>query len=746
MTELRTGQLIGETSFFTTSAKSARQSEGTDGFMQSLKQTGAISDSEQTAVKTPSSSAPKAEKPVESVSADSGADFRETSPTGKIKIDEKAVKELNDLRGSASEETDAVTVSGGLDGLNGGENSSEQDSAAALSGQENAIPVKSLTEQAREALENAIIKAFMELKDPDKQQEEFEEKLLLFLMKLVDGINGKTDKKSPLTSDAEDEDEKKIGGTLMEIIDSMLENAAKNAEMNGDQTAKSDVSFIGDYFLNLEEAANVEESELTLDEFGIQPKPAIKAVEPQLYPERENIFGRGERIGIDPVIPPVQTQSQGSEAAADSAGNTVTAENTADAAAIDPIHTEETVRGSENASAAVNRSNASLKFVGQNGGEQAENGTGLPVTEQAGSLEKNFGANVGNENGGYAQNTANLTETVSEAPVGAAFDNAVKTAEGLAKPEAAELSVGAAQDEAAVLETAAGAAVNKAVPAGEANGLEAPVPVISEDNSAYLYEQIALNVYSDVKSALKASYAEKTAVTVSAPFSEDSAVVRTENTETENELDELARLFGLRKEETRPLTEGSEEDNSEASASFGGNTYKGTEKNDENIIRENIFGADISITSVKPAEAPIPRTLPTGGSVSRVVTQIVNQILANIPEQGQETTLTVTLNPETLGKISLKLVENAGRISVTVTAESRETAAILASRAENVQESMRDQGTQLEKYQVVYGAEQDGRADQQNYEGSSKNPYVRDTEAESEDSEGEFEKILFGEI
>ena len=54
---------------------------------------------------------------------------------------------------------------------------------------------------------------------------------------------------------------------------------------------------------------------------------------------------------------------------------------------------------------------------------------------------------------------------------------------------------------------------------------------------------------------------------------------------------------------------------------------------------------------------------------------------------------------------------------------------------------MRDQGTQLEKYQVVHGAEQDGRAEQQNYEGSSKNPYVRNIEEDGDD-DGEFEKVL----
>ena len=205
---------------------------------------------------------------------------------------------------------------------------------------------------------------------------------------------------------------------------------------------------------------------------------------------------------------------------------------------------------------------------------------------------------------------------------------------------------------------------------------------------------------------------------------------------SESEFDELARLFGVKKKES-PLAEGESE---EADAYFGNAKEEKSDAKSDNG-EEDISFSDVKLVSSKPIEAPIPRSLPIGGAVNRVVTQVVNQILANLPEKGQETTLLVTLNPETMGRISIKLVENAGKLSVTISADNKETAAILASRAENVQESMRDQGTQLEKYQVVYGAEQDGRAEQQNYEGSSKNPYVRNIEEDGDD-DGEFEKVL----
>ncbi|MDE7281021.1 MAG: flagellar hook-length control protein FliK [Ruminiclostridium sp.] len=101
------------------------------------------------------------------------------------------------------------------------------------------------------------------------------------------------------------------------------------------------------------------------------------------------------------------------------------------------------------------------------------------------------------------------------------------------------------------------------------------------------------------------------------------------------------------------------------------------------------------------------------------------------------TTLTMTLNPESLGKITMKVSEEAGKISLVVTAHNKETAEILTQRMEAMQQAAKDSGTQLEKYQVVYGPEQDSRAGQQNYDGSSKNPYVRqDIEETQKDENG----------
>ncbi|MCH5200140.1 MAG: flagellar hook-length control protein FliK [Oscillospiraceae bacterium] len=152
-----------------------------------------------------------------------------------------------------------------------------------------------------------------------------------------------------------------------------------------------------------------------------------------------------------------------------------------------------------------------------------------------------------------------------------------------------------------------------------------------------------------------------------------------------------------------------------------------------------------------PFEAAIASTVPQitltrafeGGErgAQQIVTQIVSEVFNQLPEAGGTTTFVMTLNPESLGKVTVKIVEEAGKISVSVAAHERRTAEILSQRFDTLQTAMKENGTQLEKYQVVYAPEKDEGAGQQNFDGSSKNPYVKQDDEEGED-DGKFAEIL----
>lgn len=246
------------------------------------------------------------------------------------------------------------------------------------------------------------------------------------------------------------------------------------------------------------------------------------------------------------------------------------------------------------------------------------------------------------------------------------------------------------------------------------------------DGEETMYSKLAENVYRDVYETFKN---ETDQIQQVQPVSDLTPIQKpnvSDRKAVSDELDELSRLFGIRKEpEVKQLPIDDEDSD------------KPSEISKETPVEE------ISVVSSKVPDAPRTIVFDLGESgIKQVVTQIVTEIMHNLPQRDGETTLTMTLNPESLGRISIKLVENAGKLSVSIVAENKETAAMLASRYENIQESLRDNGTQLEKYQVVYGAEQDGRAEQQNYEGSSKNPYVRQDEEHDEGNDGQFRELL----
>ncbi|MCL2086343.1 MAG: flagellar hook-length control protein FliK [Oscillospiraceae bacterium] len=84
-----------------------------------------------------------------------------------------------------------------------------------------------------------------------------------------------------------------------------------------------------------------------------------------------------------------------------------------------------------------------------------------------------------------------------------------------------------------------------------------------------------------------------------------------------------------------------------------------------------------------------------------VLSQITTEILAKmeaLPPKGM--TFEMELNPAQLGKIVIKLVSQAGKVSLEITAGRQETAALLQNRAENMTAILRANGVELETYQV----------------------------------------------
>lgn len=207
-------------------------------------------------------------------------------------------------------------------------------------------------------------------------------------------------------------------------------------------------------------------------------------------------------------------------------------------------------------------------------------------------------------------------------------------------------------------------------------------------------------------------------------------------TELPDEFAELRKLIDDMKKTHEDEEEPEEEnDDEEKEVGVGGKGVKGDDKS-------NIISA-ISVKSSEPGEAAVAKSFSMERSgAKQILSQIATEVLNNMPKEKRTVALVMTLTPENLGKVTLKITEQAGKLNVVVTAHNKETAEILASRMDGLQEALKDSGTQLEKYQVVYGPEQESDARQQSFDGSSKNPYVRDDDEEGNDKDGEFIELL----
>lgn len=124
---------------------------------------------------------------------------------------------------------------------------------------------------------------------------------------------------------------------------------------------------------------------------------------------------------------------------------------------------------------------------------------------------------------------------------------------------------------------------------------------------------------------------------------------------------------------------------------------------------------------------------PEAMHVSPPEVQAAEQILDRIQQmQSDHTEFTMVLNPEALGKITVKLAVAGEKVSVEITADDPRTGAMLAARSEGLQNMLRDGGVQLEKCQIV-SEHEDTQFNEQSYEGSSKNPYSRNDDEEGSD-------------
>ena len=128
------------------------------------------------------------------------------------------------------------------------------------------------------------------------------------------------------------------------------------------------------------------------------------------------------------------------------------------------------------------------------------------------------------------------------------------------------------------------------------------------------------------------------------------------------------------------------------------------------------------------SDQPIVFTRTDGTEISVKPSDIIEQatklIEKAVEETKEQSEYSLVLNPEELGRITVKLIKAAdGAVSVTIAAENAHTQRVLEQHSELMQNNLRSNGMNLASWQTVDESRQEAYA--QDYNGSSKNPYFR---------------------
>lgn len=148
------------------------------------------------------------------------------------------------------------------------------------------------------------------------------------------------------------------------------------------------------------------------------------------------------------------------------------------------------------------------------------------------------------------------------------------------------------------------------------------------------------------------------------------------------------------------------------------------------------------------AESPVVFTRQDGAEITVKPSEVAQQVSGKITERAADlkegdVEYSITLDPEDLGRITVRMTKTAdGAVSVSIAAENSKTMKIIEDNGSAIQDTLRQNGVQLENWQTVSESRQEPQA--QDYQGSSKNPYrENENHRQDDDRDGEsFAEII----
>lgn len=124
------------------------------------------------------------------------------------------------------------------------------------------------------------------------------------------------------------------------------------------------------------------------------------------------------------------------------------------------------------------------------------------------------------------------------------------------------------------------------------------------------------------------------------------------------------------------------------------------------------------------------------------ISDMAEFVSEHAPKANGRSTLTVVLTPETLGKITVRMANESGKLTVEILTETQAAKELLQAKSEQLAYALRNDDVELTSYKVETSQ---GELFQRDFDGSSKNPYRQQSHGQQKNDTDDFEDLL-GEI
>lgn len=124
------------------------------------------------------------------------------------------------------------------------------------------------------------------------------------------------------------------------------------------------------------------------------------------------------------------------------------------------------------------------------------------------------------------------------------------------------------------------------------------------------------------------------------------------------------------------------------------------------------------------------------------ISDMAEFVSEHAPKANGRSTLTVVLTPETLGKITVRMANESGKLTVEILTETHAAKELLQAKSEQLAYALKNDDVELTSYKVETSQ---AELFQRDFDGSSKNPYRQQSHGQQKNDTDDFEELL-GEI